>query len=74
MGNEITITFLGITITFLGIIVALIGGFLVGISWALHPGVSLGEASCGSTLTMIFILVILIWWKLNNSEKGNKTK
>ncbi len=50
------------------IVMSLIFGLFVGISWLSSEGVSLGEASCGCLLTMIFIIVSAILFKLFNEK------
>ena len=46
---------------YFGLIISIIIGIIVGCIWVLNPNISLGEASCGAVITMVFIHSIYFW-------------
>jgi len=59
-------------ITYIGLLISLVAGVIVGVSWSINPNISLGEASCGAILTMILMLSMFIWSKLNLKRNKNE--
>ena len=46
---------------YFGLIISVITGIFVGVVWVLSYDISVGEASCGAVITMIFVHSIYFW-------------
>jgi len=46
---------------YFGLVISIVAGIFVGCMWVLNCDISVGEAACGTVITMVFIHSIYFW-------------